>query len=248
MPVFFILSTDIHESIISISPPLSQHLAKSLRVQTGHTLLLGDEQRRRYRGVLRRIEKKRLIVEIHETQSGPEPERPPVVLGQSILKSEKMTWVIQKATELGVTHIGPLLTHRVIPRLNSSKQSAGHRERWQRIALEAAQQSERWEIPTIGVLQTLGEFCANQHPKDFSLILVERGARESLATIALPAHWEFGLNLLVGPEGGWTENELTEAEKIGYQKVSLGSRIFRAETATIAALSILQARLGHMEG
>jgi len=245
MAIFFISSTDIQGSVVSLSPPLSLHLSKSLRVQPGHTIFLGDEQRRRHRATVRQIEKDQLVAEIQETQCGPDPEVPSVILGQSVLKTEKMTWVVQKATELGVTHIVPLLTERVIPRL-SSAQAKRHQDRWQRIALEAAQQSERWEVPTVSALQSFGEFCVAKRHKELSLILVEREPQGSLNSIAFPTQWEDSLILLVGPEGGWTEAELTEAEKRGYQKVSLGTRILRAETATMAALSILQARLGHL--
>ncbi|UCE63436.1 MAG: 16S rRNA (uracil(1498)-N(3))-methyltransferase [Nitrospirota bacterium] len=245
MPIFFISSTDIQGSVVSLSPPLSLHLSKSLRVQPGQTIVLGDEQRRRHRATVRQIEKGELVAEIQDTQCGPGPEVPPIILGQSILKGEKMTSVVQKGTELGVTCIVPLLSERVIPRLSSAP-AKRHQERWQRIALEAAQQSERWEVPTVGAVQSFGEFCGAMCPKEYSLILVERDPQTSLHSIPLPTQWEGCLTLLVGPEGGWTGPELTEAEKKGCQKVSLGARILRAETATIAALTILQARLGHL--
>ena len=245
MPIFFISSTDIQGSIISLSPPLSLHLSKSLRVQPGQIIVLGDEQRRRHRATVRRIEKEALVAEIQETQCGPSQEMPPMILGQSVLKGEKMTSVIQKATELGVTNLVPLLSERVIPRLSSAT-AKRHQERWQRIALEAAQQSERWDIPTVSGVQSFGEFCSAMQPHSYSLILGERDPQASLYSIPLPTQWEGDLTLLVGPEGGWTELELTEAVKNGCQKVSLGERILRAETATMAALSILQARLGHL--
>ncbi len=245
MPVFFISSTDIQGSVVSLSPPLSLHLSKSLRVQPDQTIVLGDELRRRHRATVKRIEKDLLIAEIQDTQCGPDLEGPPIILVQSVLKSEKMTWVIQKATELGVTRIDPILTERVIPRL-SSAQTKHHRNRWQRIALEAAQQSERWEVPTVSEVQSFKDFCVAMGSKEFSLILVERKPRASIFSIPFPIQWSDGFTLLVGPEGGWTETELTEAEKRGCQTVSLGSRILRAETATLAALSIIQARLGHL--
>ena len=245
MAVFFIRSTDIHGSVASIPPPLSFHLSKSLRVQVGHIIVLADEQRRRHMAIVTRIEKDKLVAEIQETQCGPVQEVPPIILGQSVLKNEKMTWVIQKATELGVTHIVPLLTQRVVPRLGSL-QATRHQERWQRIALEAAQQSERWEIPRVSALQSFASFCTARPSGAFCLILVERELSESAFTVELPSQWEHGLTLIVGPEGGWEEKELKEAEKVGIQYVSLGDRILRAETATLAALSILQARLGHL--
>lgn len=245
MPIFFISSTEIQGSIISLSPPLSLHLSKSLRVQPGQSIVLGDEQRRRHYATVRRIEKGELVAEIQETQYGPDLEVPPIILGQSVLKGEKMSSVVQKATELGVSSLVPLLSERVIPRLSSAP-AQRHQERWQRIALEAAQQSERWEVPRIGSVQSIEDFCGGMSSKDFSLILVEREPGTSLYSIPLPSQWEGSLSLLVGPEGGWTEAELIETEKKGFQKVSLGERILRSETATMAALSILQARLGHL--
>ena len=245
MPIFFISSTDIQESIITLSPPLSLHLSKSLRVQPGQSIVLGDERRRRHRATVRRIEKGELVAEIQETNCGPDPEIPPIILGQSVLKGEKMSSVVQKATELGVSCIVPLLSERVIPRLSSAP-AQRHQERWQKIALEAAQQSERWEVPTVASVQSFEDFCGGMSSEEFSLILVEREPERSLYSIPLPSQWEGSLTLLVGPEGGWTEGELTEIKKKGCQKVSLGGRILRSETATMAALSILQARLGHM--
>lgn len=246
MPVFFIRSTDIHGSIVSISPPLFLHLIKSLRVHQGDTLLLGDEQRRRHLAAVKRVEKHHLVAEIQETQFGPATEEPLIILAQSVLKGEKMNWLIQKATELGVGAIVPLLTHRVIIRL-SSAQAKRHQERWQRIALEAAQQAERWEVPTIHAVQSLSSFVGERQPTDLSLVLVEREHDESLCNALFPNQWETGITLMVGPEGGWSEGEVLEAQKSGFQKVSLGTRILRSETATLAALSIMQGRLGHME-
>ena len=146
MPVFFIRSADITGSVVSISPPLSFHLSKSLRIQVGETVSLGDELRRRHCVKVTRVEKDGLVAEIQETQNGPNPEVPSLILYQTVLKNEKMNWVIQKATELGVNQIVPLLSQRVIPRFNEGQKNR-HQERWQRIALEAAQQSERWEVP-----------------------------------------------------------------------------------------------------
>ena len=245
MPVFFIKSTDIQGSNVSLSPSLSLHLAKSLRVQSGQTILLGDDLRRRHRATVIQIGKERLIADIQETYYGPDLDNPPVILVQAVLKSDKMAWIIQKATELGISHIVPLFTERSIPRFNST-QAKNHQERWQRIALEAAQQSERWEVPMISPVQSFEVFCAGLNPKELSLILVERALSVSLNSIPLPTQWEGSLSLLVGPEGGWSEAEIAEAEKRECQRVSLGPRILRAETASIAGLAILQSRLGHM--
>lgn len=245
MPIFFISSTDIQGSSAYISPPLSFHLSKSLRLQPGDSVVLGDERRQRHRAIVKRMENQQLIAEIQDTQNGPEPELPPIILVQSILKSEKMDWVIQKSTELGVERIVPILTERVVRRFSSAT-GKRHQERWQKIALEAAQQSERWDVPIVSEIQTFEDFCAVICPDKFCLILVERQPSPSLFLIPFPVQWEGGFTFFVGPEGGWTEAELIRATKSGCQMVSLGQRIFRSETATLAALSLLQARLGRL--
>ena len=159
MPVYFISSRDIRESNILIQDPLFTHLHKSLRVQQGYSLILCDEHRCRYHVHISSIEKHQMVAEIQETQIGHVFEKPSIVLGQSVLKGEKMNWVIQKATELGVAEIVPLVTERVISRL-STAQAEHHRVRWQRIALEAAQQAERWDVPTINEIHNFDSFLS----------------------------------------------------------------------------------------
>jgi len=153
-----------------------------------------------------------------------------------------MGWVIQKATELGVLAILPLITDRVILKL-SGKQEETHQARWQRIALEAAQQSERWTLPTILPLQTFQQFL--QTPQQSQLIfMAERAEGASLLTI--PCSTEkpgSGVTVVIGPEGGWSTDELESAQSHNWAFASFGKEILRAETASLAALAILQARL-----
>jgi 16S rRNA (uracil1498-N3)-methyltransferase len=119
------------------------------------------------------------------------------------------------------------------------------RSRWQRIALEAAQQSERWTVPTVDEPVDCTEVSAVS-ASGMKLALVERSAKTSLAAVPLPAEADHTVLLLIGPEGGWEEEELRFMAAQGYNTLTLGSRILRAETAAIAALSILQSRLGNL--
>ena len=246
MPIFFISSRDIHGSIIPIQGSLFTHLHKSLRIQEGDRLLLNDEQRRRHRVQISQIDKNQLVAEILDTKTGPEIEKPSIILVQSILKGEKMNWVIQKATELGVAQIIPLLSERVISR-PTSKQAEHQQARWQRIALEAAQQAERWDVPVICKIHTFTSFTTAPLSAALRFLLTEREYGDSLSTVQFPLQWEQSLTLMVGPEGGWTQSELLEAKRAGFHNITLGKRILRSETAAMAALSIVQARLGHME-
>jgi 16S rRNA (uracil1498-N3)-methyltransferase len=156
-----------------------------------------------------------------------------------------MDWVIQKATELGVDTIVPIhSTHSVIkPR---PERLDHQRSRWERIARDAAQQSERWTIPTIADPIDLAGICRQYASAPVKGLLAERSSGPSLATIPLPQDYQHPIVLLVGPEGGWAPDEQRLAQEQGFLPLTLGPRILRAETAAIAALSILQSRLDEM--
>ena len=146
MPVFFIQSTRISNQTVTIDDPLLSHLSKSLRIREGEKIWVGDEHRVRYHVRVDHLDSNSLQASIIETVAGPPTPPASVVLAQAILKGDRMNWVIQKATELGVTTIIPLLTSRVIARPPAGRIRTA-RERWQRIAVDAAQQSEQWEFP-----------------------------------------------------------------------------------------------------
>jgi 16S rRNA (uracil1498-N3)-methyltransferase len=117
-------------------------------------------------------------------------------------------------------------------------------QRWQRIALEASQQSERWDVPTVSLPCSTAEFFRNHEGTSAKLILSERRSGESLEHVSLPSTAGTGIAVAVGPEGGWEQQEITAAVRHGFVPVTLGSRILRADTAALAALAIIQSRLG----
>ena len=242
MPVFFIHSTDVGNGAIRIGDPLLSHLSKSLRTKVGDKLIFNDDQGRRYHASITHITKKSLEASIDQIQDHTSSTTRPLILGQALLKGEKMGWVIQKATELGVSAIVPLMTDRVIVKL-SEKQREGHQMRWNRIAREAAQQSERWTLPTILPLQTFQKF--SQTVKDTQVIfMAEREQSAPLLTIPFDSDESSkNLTLMVGPEGGWSTDEVQTARAKEWAFASFGKEILRAETASLAALAILHARL-----
>jgi 16S rRNA (uracil1498-N3)-methyltransferase len=242
MPVFFIHSQDVVDGLVTITDPLLGHIAKSLRAKAGDSLLFNDDQGHRYHTTVNRITKQTLQTTIQKVEAPPLSTRPPLILAQALLKGEKMGWVIQKATELGVSSIVPLITDRVILKL-AGNQGETHQGRWKRIALEAAQQSERWTLPSILPIQTFQQFLVT--PRQGSAIfMAEREEGPSLLTI--PCSTEkprVGITVIIGPEGGWSAEEVEAAKSHKWAFASFGKEILRAETASIAALAILQARL-----
>ena len=156
-----------------------------------------------------------------------------------------MDWAIQKASELGVAFITPLVTIHTVVRPNPSRQES-QQVRWQRIAFEAAQQSEQWVIPRLSAPCEAEDFFKQAPAGARNLILTERGTGQSLAAMPLPHDSDSLVRIAVGPEGGWTPEEVEQAINCGFTPVSMGEHILRAETAAIAALSILQSRLGEL--
>ncbi len=241
MSVFFIHSTDVGNGVVNITDPLFSHISKSLRSKAGDSLLFNDDHGRRYHTTVVQITKHTLQATIQQVEDPPCSTHPPLILAQALLKGEKMGWVIQKATELGVSAILPLITDRVILKL-SGKQEETHQARWQRIALEAAQQSERWTLPTILPIQTFQKFL--ETPRQGSVIfMAEREEGASLLTIPCSTGKSTpGVTVVIGPEGGWSAGEVETAQSQNYQFATFGKEILRAETASLAALAILQAR------
>ena len=249
MPVFFVASNQIHGGVVTITGSLHHHLKTSLRSQPGDELWIGDDQRRRYRVRLTGVRARELTGQVVEERAGPPASTRPLIVGQALLKGDRMDWVIQKATELGVAHIIPLMTgHSVVrPRLGRIQ---SQQERWQRIALEAAQQSERWDLAVVEQPREVMRFFREPPEASLRLVLAEprHGTEQSQGLASIPLHEPAGsaVVLAIGPEGGWRDAELTAASAAGFRSVSLGQRVLRAETATVAAVAVLQSRLGEL--
>jgi 16S rRNA (uracil1498-N3)-methyltransferase len=244
MPVFLISSQSIQDGTIHITDPLLDHLRASLRVNPGEELWFGDERRRRYRTRILEVSRKVLRGQVIEERVGPVPYGPPITLALALLKGDRMEWVLQKATELGVARMIALLSRRTVIRPRAERLPTRH-ERWHRIAWEASQQAERWDVPeVVGPLSAEEFFTAPSTA--LRLILKERDAGQSLQALELPRGPETAIVLAVGPEGGWASQEALWAHDGGFVPVTLGQRILRAETAALAALSILQSRLGEL--
>ncbi|HWF61198.1 MAG TPA: 16S rRNA (uracil(1498)-N(3))-methyltransferase [Nitrospira sp.] len=245
MPVFFVLPQCITPPTISLTGDLLSHLRDSLRVNTGETLWFGNGQGTRYHAEITDLSKRAVTGRILETVQEPLRRAPRLILGQSLLKGEKMDWVIQKATELGVAELVPIESRHSVVQLKADR--VDHQlARWQRIALEAAQQSEQWRVPTIASPQSLAALLTDRETGTITLMLAERREGKSLQTVELPQDMTGSLLILIGPEGGWSKEEVQIAEQAGIQPITLGQQILRAETAAIATISILQSRLGKL--
>jgi 16S rRNA (uracil1498-N3)-methyltransferase len=232
---FFIARRDISGSAGRLSGPEHHHLSRVARMHPGDEVRLFDESGFLYSARIEKIGPAATDLVILSSTAAESP-RTPITLGQAVLKVGAMETVIQKATELGIFAIAPLLCRRSVVKVSGD---GGKRtERWSRIALAAAKQSHSGHVPRILEPIGLSGFLSGERPGE-RLFLSESGGtpfREILTGFgpSRPA----AAAILVGPEGGWDPAEEHEILASGYRPVSLGGTILRAETAAVAAAAM----------
>lgn len=227
------------ESSFDLEPGPSQHLARALRMQEAGQLILFDGRGGEYPATITSVGKKCVSV-LTGHHHDIEVESPLAIhLGISISRGERMDWVVQKATELGVTHVSPLLTERTEVKLKADR-AEKKRQHWQQIAISACEQCGRNRLPVINPLTLLPKWL-NDSQGELKLVLHHRA--ENLSAQSTPPR---SIDLLIGPEGGLSPDEIHLAEQRAFRALRLGDRVLRTETAPLAALSILQARWGDM--
>jgi len=171
-----------------------------------------------------------------------EPVTCEITLGQAVPKGKTMDLIVQKATELGATRIAPLLSDRTVVQL-TGREATSKQEKWQRTALEACKQCGRNWLPEVLTPCSIGQFLANHHG-EFDLMLIAslqpeaQTLKEHLRMVRQPANPGRVL-ILIGPEGDFTPAEIGEAQTAGALPLTLGSIVFRSETAALYCLSVL---------
>lgn len=244
-PRFFIAPPQVHGSLITVSGDDVRHIRTVLRKKPGDMLTLLDGEGMEYTAKIIRMERSEIITEV-VSEVKKELRYPLVTLGQGLPKSEKMDWIVQKATELGVARIVPLVTERTIVKIRDEEKRVS---RWQKIAREAAMQSNRVDIPAVGRIVSFKDFLrtepalecpnrGNSEPGTLSLLPWEEGT-EPIKNVLRQKPDVKNIVVLIGPEGGFSSVEAELAKEKGFHPVSLGAGILRTETAAVAALSMI---------
>lgn len=240
-PRFFTAQPLAEGQTLALEKEPSRHIARALRMQAGDVLCLFDGSGREAKAHITAIEKDRVVVALSDLAQLSRESPLEVTLAVAISRGDRMDTVVQKATELGVSSIWPLLSERAGVRLEGDRldKKLGH---WQRIAISACEQCGRNRIPQISPpakLATVLQRAADTGP---ALRLMLHPAGE---VSTLPSRCE-SLLLLVGPEGGFSDAEVDQAVATGFSNFQLGPRILRTETAPLAALAVAQARWGDL--
>jgi 16S rRNA (uracil1498-N3)-methyltransferase len=219
-----------------------KHIRKVLRLKEGDEITVFDGLGKELKGTIVEEGLSSVAIRIEHVISSRKDSPLEVTLAQSLLKGEKMDYLIQKATELGVQDIIPFISSRSVPFLEKSKRLRRH-HRWEKIAVEASKQCGRTIIPKIEPVQDFSEMLRGAAQNALRLILWEKEGMK-LKEILGRSKERQEFFFVVGPEGGFSQREIEEGKRAGFIPVTLGERILRAETASLCFLSILQYEQG----
>jgi 16S rRNA (uracil1498-N3)-methyltransferase len=242
MARFYVPQPRLEKGMLKVEGEEVKHIRKVLRLTEGDEITVFDGLGKEFEGTIVEERLSSVVIRVKSVSSSKRDSPVEVTLAQSLLKGEKMDYLIQKATELGVKEIIPFLSSRSVPLLEKSKRLKRH-HRWERIAIEASKQCGRGVVPRIEFLQDYSEMLPKASPNALRLILWEReGIR--LKEILERSKEKKKIFFVIGPEGGLSQGEVDEAKEAGFIAVTLGRRILRAETASLCFLSILQYEQG----
>lgn len=228
-------------STIQLDPYATHHVSRVLRAGVDDTVIIFNGEGGEYQGTIEEISKKTVTVTLHHFHSQDNESSLQLYLAQGISRGEKMDFTIQKAVELGVKKIFPLITERCNVKLDEER-AAKRLQHWSSVIISACEQSGRNLVPEIAVPQTLQHFLSNTRA-DHRFVLAP-GSQGKLSELSIKK--TSSVILLIGPEGGLTEAEIALAEQNNYSLLTLGPRILRTETAGITALSVLQFYAGDL--
>lgn len=240
---FYAAPSSFTETSVRLDADEAHHLTRVLRLGVDARVFVFDGEGAEYECEVARVAKHEVDLNLLRRLDDAVESPLRLTLAQALIKGDKFDWVIQKATELGVTRIVPLVTeHSDIKR---AEERAGQRlQRWRRISLEALKQCGRRRLVEICEPAPFDDFCGSTICSA-RLIFSECGG-EGLAEVSANLRDVNQLSLCVASEGGWSEGELQKAASCGFTPVRLGSRILRTETAAIAAVSLAQHLFGDL--
>lgn len=233
--VWFFTNEEISTDKYIIQGKDAEHISKSLRMKKGEKITLVTPDKIQHNCVIENTEPALVSVNVAETKDCENEPDVEITLYQALPKGDKMEYIVQKSVELGVTKIVPVISARCISR--PDEQSLAKKQaRWQKIAKEAAQQSRRGIVPVVENAVSFKNACELSKANDLNIIFYECGGERVKKLIKDKPHT---IGIFIGSEGGFEKAEVDMVSKNGGGVATLGKRILRAETAPLAALSII---------
>jgi len=241
---FFVPPSWIDSKRANLEGEVAHQLIRVLRMSPGDQITLLDNSGKEYKVLLTQFMKDRVQGEVTDVEEGRNELPTELHLYQGILKGDRFEWVLQKGTELGVTTFVPMNCHRSVP-LPSHRVESTRSTRWKKIITEAAEQSGRSRLPKLEAPLSFKDACDTVSSSSISLIPWEEELSASIRT-ALQGIGGRSVDLFIGPEGGFEEQEVAYACSRGITPVTMGGRILRSETAAIVAVTAVLYESGHL--
>jgi 16S rRNA (uracil1498-N3)-methyltransferase len=237
-------------SLVDLPPDTASHLARVLRARSGNELILFNGDGREFNGAIESVRGSRVSASVGESRPVDRESPLAITLVQCVPRGDRMDFIVQKATELGVARIVSVLSQRSVVRLDKA-QSESKAVHWRAVAVSACEQCGRNRLPIIEAAQPLLNYLGESSPGTGPRLVFEPESAPQGPTTALTPGGTADraiadAEIAIGPEGGFASDELEAFRVAGFSQVGLGPRILRAETAAIAAVVWLQARLGDM--
>lgn len=229
-------------AVLELGGEQARYLGRVLRARVGDRIAVFNASDGEWSATVRRISSStvELQVDRHNANAAESPLK--IHLVQGISRGERMDFVLQKATELGVKRVSPVFTEYGVVKLDE-KRAQKRREHWQRIGESACEQCGRIRPPLIDAPMPLQRWLETEHRGNSTQLVLRPASPLAFAGVGAPVT---KLCLLIGPEGGFSDREYQQASLAGFRAVSLGPRILRTETAAIAALAVAQSRWGDL--
>ena len=238
MPRFYVDFALSPDSVVELPDNVVRHL-NVLRVKNTEEIVLFNGNGKSYPALPEVLEKRRASVRILREEAMDNESPLNITLVQAVSAAERMDFTLQKSVELGVTEIRPVISERCVVRL-SGERAEKRVARWQEIVVSACEQSGRNIVPKVLPLTTYAQ-ALQQLPQETTKLLMSLNRAQKLGDVR-PQSGK--VVFMVGPEGGWTEKEEQQAFDAGFQSVTLGKRVLRTETASLAAIAAMQTLWG----
>ena len=245
MRYFFIDPSLVIGPEVSITGSEVHHIKNVLRLKPGDGLKLFDGTGFEYEAVIVRVSAKKVTVEIQHKARAAAPSGVQIIVAQAFLKEKKMDDLVRKLCELGMTRWVPFFSKRSIARPDAKRLEA-RSQRWQRIATEAVKQCRRIDTPQIADALSFEAMLDFSQNCDVRIVFWENESSPLTGGLASEDSPPKKILLMLGPEGGFTDQEIEQLQNRGFVPAGLGPRILRAETATIAAVTLVQYLYGDM--
>ena len=243
---FYLDSSPTINSVVTIQESEAHHIKNVLRLKPGDTIKLFDGTGFEYGAVIKEMSAAEVKVEIRSRVRATLGSGVQIMVAQAFLKEKKMDELVRKLCELGVAKWIPFFSRRAIARPDANR-LAGRSRRWHRIAAEALKQCRRPNLPEIATALSFDEVLDFSKTCDLSIVFWENEAAPLRSSIESDEkHPVKKILLMLGPEGGFTQQEVEMAKHSGFIVAGLGPRILRAETATLAAVTLIQYLFGDM--